>query len=136
MAIDWVKDASVSRIWPNSVEVQIRERQPVAFVELPPRRRGAGSRVGLVDEDGIVLEQPPGSKYDLPVLRGVREEQAEALRARRVHKMQRFLNEIGELSEQISEIDVRQRRQLSGSTRCRRSSYFTDDGRSELPPAP
>ena len=106
MAIDWVKDASVSRIWPNSVEVQIRERQPVAFVELPPRRRGAGSRVALVDEDGIVLEQPPGSEYDLPVLRGVREEQAESLRARRVHKMQRFLNEIGELGEQISEIDV------------------------------
>lgn len=106
LAIDWVRDASVSRIWPNKVEVLVTERRPVAFVELPPRRRGAGSRVALVDEDGTILEQPPGSQYDLPVLRGIREEQAETLRARRVHRMQSFLREIGELNKQISEINV------------------------------
>ena len=35
LAIDWVEDASVSRIWPDRLVVRIRERQPVAFVLLP-----------------------------------------------------------------------------------------------------
>src|SRR5262245_6975880 len=30
LAIDWVEDASVSRIWPNRLVVRIRERKPVA----------------------------------------------------------------------------------------------------------
>ena len=32
LAIDWVEDASVSRIWPDRLLVRIRERKPVAFV--------------------------------------------------------------------------------------------------------
>ena len=32
LAIDWVEDASVSRVWPDRLVVRIRERKPVAFV--------------------------------------------------------------------------------------------------------
>ena len=32
LAVDWVEDASVSRIWPDRLVVRIRERKPVAFV--------------------------------------------------------------------------------------------------------
>src|SRR6202041_2288758 len=32
LAIDWIEDASVARIWPNRLIVRVRERQPVAFV--------------------------------------------------------------------------------------------------------
>lgn len=106
LALDWVKNASVARIWPNSVEVRIEERQPVAFVELPPRSRGVAFRVALIDEDGVILEQPPRSQYDLPVLTGIREEHSEATRAVRVRRMQLLLEAIGELGDQISEIDV------------------------------
>ena len=35
LAVDWVEDASVSRIWPNRLLVRITERKPVAFVSLP-----------------------------------------------------------------------------------------------------
>ena len=32
LAIDWVEDASVARIWPDRLIVRMRERRPVAFV--------------------------------------------------------------------------------------------------------
>src|SRR5579863_2283488 len=35
LAIDWVEDASIARIWPNRMAVHIKERKPVAFVSLP-----------------------------------------------------------------------------------------------------
>jgi cell division protein FtsQ len=105
-AADWVKNASVARIWPNRVEVRIEERRPVAFVELPPRRRGALHHVALIDAEGVILEQPPRSRYDLPVLTGIREEQSETMRALRVRRMQRFLSDIGEMGNRISEINV------------------------------
>ncbi len=35
LAIDWVEDASVLRVWPNQVIVRVRERHPVAFAKLP-----------------------------------------------------------------------------------------------------
>ena len=43
LAIDWVQDAAVSKIWPDTLRVAIREREPVAFVRLPHahRRRDA-----------------------------------------------------------------------------------------------
>ena len=36
--VDWVKDASVARVWPNRVVVRVAERKPVAFVTLGSRR--------------------------------------------------------------------------------------------------
>ena len=36
--IDWVEDASVMRIWPDRLTVEIHERKPVAFVFSPLRR--------------------------------------------------------------------------------------------------
>ncbi len=34
LAVDWVKDASVSRRWPNRVSVNVIERRPVAFAQI------------------------------------------------------------------------------------------------------
>src|SRR5206468_654124 len=77
LGIDWVQDASVSRVWPNRLIVRVTERKPVAFVNLP-RPRGRDGRVVLIDEEGVLLEQPAQSKFTFPVLRGIREEQTEA----------------------------------------------------------
>src|ERR1035441_6112618 len=46
LAVDWVEDAAVSRIWPNRLLVRITERQPVAFVSLP-LHGGSGSAARL-----------------------------------------------------------------------------------------
>jgi cell division protein FtsQ len=104
LAINWIKDAAVARIWPNRVEVHVRERDPVAFVQL--KSRGARTRVALIDEDGVILDPPQKSEYDLPVLRGVSEEQSESMRAVRVKRAMELMRDVGPLGEQVSEIDV------------------------------
>ena len=81
-AVDWVKDASVARIWPNRVLVTVDERKPVAFVTL------GGSRYGLIDEDGVILP-PAHDRFALPVLAGVRASHTLSERRERVHRMLR-----------------------------------------------
>ena len=82
LAIDWVEDASVSRIWPNRLVVRITERKPVAFVNLP--QTIGGRRLLLIDRAGVLLEPPPQSRFAFPVLSGIRETQSEAERRVRV----------------------------------------------------
>src|SRR3954454_21296056 len=60
--IDWVKDASVSRIWPNQLVVRVVERTPVAFVQIPGERNTM--RVGLIDADGVFLSPQHGGKFN------------------------------------------------------------------------
>src|SRR2546423_7189836 len=94
LAIDWVRDASVSRIWPDRIVVRIWERKPVAFVNLPL----AGSsqfRFTLIDAEGVLLSPPPRVKFHFPVLRGVEEVQTEAERKEAVQAMMRLLDDLG-----------------------------------------
>lgn len=103
LAVEWVKAASLRRAWPNRLEVQVTERQPVAFAQIPAGRGGA-SRLALIDEDGVLLEPPQRSEFRLPVLTGLRREKA--ARREGVAKMLKLLAEVGPLAEKISEIDV------------------------------
>ena len=105
LAVEWVKDASVRRVWPNRLEIQLSERQPVAFVQVPSRHSGA-LRLALIDEDGVILEPPERAQYRLPVLTGVRRDQSLASRRDGVRRMLRLTGEAGSLAESISEIDV------------------------------
>ena len=98
--VDWVRDASVLRLWPNRVLVRVTERTPVAFITLAP------SRFGLIDEEGVILP-PAADRFKLPVLAGVHSSDAIAQRRERVHRMQRLTRELGaEAAAKISEIDV------------------------------
>ena len=105
LAIDWVKDASIARIWPNRMAVHILERKPVAFVNLPVSG-GRGSRVLLIDGEGVLLEQPPQSHFAFPVLSGITDEQSELERRLRVQAMQRLLGDVGPLGKNISEVNA------------------------------
>ncbi len=105
LAIDWVRDASVARIWPNRVAVRIAERVPVAFVQLASPPAGA-SRVALIDEDGVILEPHGPARFRLPVVTGIRRDQSEAARREAVQRMLHLLREVGPLGTRISEIDV------------------------------
>ena len=104
-AVDWVKDASIARLWPNRVIVNIWERKPVAFVAV------SSSRFGLIDEDGVILPPAP-DRFQLPVLAGVRSSDKVTERRDRVHRMLRLTRELGEMSAKISEIDVSDRDNL------------------------
>jgi cell division protein FtsQ len=107
LAISWVKDASVSRNWPNRLVVRVQERKPFANVLLGiANENEAATRVALVDEEGVWLETVSTIKVDLPVLRGLTLGMQEPERKIRVGRAQRMLREAGELSDGISEIDV------------------------------
>jgi cell division protein FtsQ len=103
--VDWVKDATVARMWPNRVLVRVAERKPVAFVTL------AASRYGLIDEDGVILP-PATDRFHLPVLQGVHARDPLADRRDRVQRMLRLLHALGGNAEKIAEVDVTDREDL------------------------
>ena len=99
LAIDWVADASVSRMWPDRLLVRVRERQPVAFV-------GSRSGVLLIDAYGALLDPPPTAQFAFPVLSGVREKDPPEVRRDRVRTFLRVQEDMGYLLKDVSEVDV------------------------------
>lgn len=106
--VDWVKNASVARLWPNRLWVRVWERKPVAFVAL------RSSRFGMIDEEGVILP-PTKDRFHLPVLTGVRAIDPIDERKMRVQRMLRLTTELGEDSAKLSEIDVTDRDNLKVS---------------------
>ncbi len=105
LQIDWVENASVSKVWPNTLRVRIHERTPVAFIRLLNRRDRA-SHFALIDRDGYILRPRVAAKFTLPVISGVRETESIENRRARVHRVLAMLKEIGSLAAHISEINV------------------------------
>ena len=104
LAIDWIKDATVSRFWPDRIVVRVVERSPVAFVQRPV---ADGSLMfGLIDEDGVLLDPQRASKLPLPVIVGIPGRDTEAMRRDRVKRFLRLQSEIGSYMEKVSEVDV------------------------------
>jgi len=107
LAIDWVEDAAVSRIWPNRLLVRITERQPVAFVSLPLHgASGSAARFLLVDAQGVLLDPPSRAQFAFPVLTGLSDEQSDAERRVRVRAMQGLMDDLGPAGQNISEINA------------------------------
>ncbi len=103
--IPWVESAAVMRLLPNRLQVDIRERTPVAFAQI-------GSKVALLDSGGVVMEMPPkrGKKYSFPVILGMGESEPLSTRAAR---MKIYLQLIAALdsgparySQDISEVEL------------------------------
>ncbi|MEO8100465.1 MAG: cell division protein FtsQ/DivIB [Acidobacteriota bacterium] len=98
-AVAWVQDASIARIWPNRLMINVVERKPVAFVTLP------SSRFALIDAEGIILPPAPDD-FNLPVLRGIKPSEPAEVRKAAVQRMLRLSAELGAAIKDISEIDV------------------------------
>jgi cell division protein FtsQ len=105
--LPWVEHATVMRLLPNNIRVQIRERTPVAFVR-------QGTQIGLVDAGGVLLDMQPDAAgdphYSFPVLTGVSADDPLSTRAARMEIYRRFmqaLDSTGEhLTDSLSEVDV------------------------------
>lgn len=105
LRIAWVKSATVSKVWPDTLQVTIEERVPVAFVHLPARKNGS-SEFALIDQDGYILRPRVPAKFTLPVIEGISESQPIENRRACVHRVIAMLGEIGPLASKISEINV------------------------------
>lgn len=99
LAIDWVEDAAVSRVWPDRLAVRIRERKPVAFVEVQ-------SAVMLIDGQGMLLEPPPQAQFSFPVLSGVRAEDSPDRRMEAVRALLDVEEALGPAMKDVSEVNA------------------------------
>ena len=99
LAIDWVEDVSVSRVWPDRLLVRIRERTPVAFVIFR-------SGVLLIDAHGVLLDPPAQAHFAFPVLSGVRDDEAEDQRSERVRVLLRLQEDMGYMAKDVSEVNT------------------------------
>jgi cell division protein FtsQ len=105
LAIDWVRTATVMRIWPDRVVVTVSERTPVAFAKLPIP--GTSRHwLALIDAEGVLLSIPPRVRFGLPVLSGVSEEQSDEERRVRVEAMTHLLADLGPQGKEISEVNA------------------------------
>jgi cell division protein FtsQ len=105
LAIDWVRTATVARVWPNRIVVTLTERLPVAFAKLPVNG-SARHWLALVDQDGVLMTLPHKTHFHLPVLSGLNEEQTDEDRRLRVKAMQHLLDDLGPQAKDISEINA------------------------------
>ncbi len=105
--LPWVSSATVMRLLPNRLRVQLVERTPVAFTR-------QGTRIGLVDASGVLLDMPPESAgdphYSFPVLTGLTPADTPEVRAARMEVYRRFMADLGSagagVTQSLSEVDV------------------------------
>lgn len=103
----WVERATVMRLLPNRIRVQVIERTPIAFVR-------QGGDIGMVDANGVLLDIPPDAPgnphYSFPVVTGIKANEPMSTRAPRMKLYQRFLQDLDsggqKVSSTVSEVDL------------------------------
>ena len=101
--ISWVESASVQRILPNRIRVELTERTPIAFVR-------NGNELALIDSHGVILDRPQGEDLPFPIVSGVSEDLAREQREKRMQIYQEFMKDVDLVragsSERVSELDL------------------------------
>ncbi len=101
--IPWVEQATVERLLPNRIRVELLERTPVAFLRL-------GTELALVDGHGVILERPLKAEFRFPVVDGIAETMSREAREQRMKLYVQFLKDIVLVrpgaAERVSEVDL------------------------------
>jgi cell division protein FtsQ len=101
--IPWVESASVQRILPNRIRVELTERTPVAFAR-------NGNELALIDAHGVILDRPQGEDLQFPIVSGVSEEISRDQREKRMQIYQEFMKDADLVragsSDRVSELDL------------------------------
>ena len=103
----WVKDATLRRLLPSTIEVMVEERTPVGL------GRFAG-RLYLIDEVGTVIDEhgPAFSEFDLPIIDGLAtspgpDVEVDGARTQLAARLITELEARPDLAARVSQIDVR-----------------------------
>jgi cell division septal protein FtsQ len=98
-ASPWVADATVRRTLPDTIQVEIRERIPLALAE--------ADGLYLMDEEGTLIDLygPRTAGFDLPIVRGLANTTGDARRDR-AQRAGALLGDLEELGSEISEVQV------------------------------
>jgi cell division protein FtsQ len=101
--IPWIESATVERILPNRIRIELTERTPIAFVR-------NGDEVALIDPHGVILDRPRDADFQFPIVSGVSEDLPRDQREKRIELYQEFMKDIelvrGGSSENVSEVDL------------------------------
>jgi cell division protein FtsQ len=102
--LPWIRSATVMRLLPNRLRIEIRERTPVAFVQV-------GSMTGLIDAAGVVMDLPRQSEpMSYPVITGLNSTDPLSIRAARMKLFAKVMQEIDTespgASREVSEINL------------------------------
>ena len=101
--IPWVEKASVARILPNKLRVELVERTPVAFLR-------QGAELALIDAYGVVLERPQQADYHFPVVTGIAVDAPREDREQQMKLFVQFMKDVESAqpgaSSQVSEVDL------------------------------
>jgi cell division protein FtsQ len=101
--LSWVESASVQRILPNRLRVELTERTPIAFLR-------NGTELALIDSHGVILDRPPGEDLQFPIVTGLSENMPREERGKRMQIYQEFIRDVDLVrpgsSERVSEIDL------------------------------
>ena len=107
--IPWVDEASVQRILPNHLRVEITERTPIAFFR-------NGTDLTLIDAQGVLLDRPEGEDYHFPIVTGLSENISREEREKRMQTYQEFMKAVELVkpgaTDRISELDLGNPRDL------------------------
>jgi cell division protein FtsQ len=107
--LPWVEEASVERILPNHLRVEITERTPVAFFR-------NGAELTLIDAHGVLLDRPEGEDFHFPIVTGLSESMSREEREKRMQTYQEFSKAIELVrpgsSDNLSELDLGNPRDL------------------------
>jgi cell division protein FtsQ len=103
-SIPWIESASVMRLLPNRLRIDIRERVPVAFVEV-------NGRIALIDAHGVIMDMPGAqSSFSFPVIVGTSDSEPLSTRAARMKIYAELIKQLdstgANYSHDLSEVDV------------------------------
>ena len=101
--IPWVESASMMRLLPNRIAVQVQERTPIAFAQI-------SNRIELVDAHGVVMDLPRKTHFSFPVVLGLSDSDPLSTRAAQMRIYQRLVSELdvggARYSNDLSEVDL------------------------------
>ena len=102
-AIPWVEHATVRRVFPNQIEVDIVERTPIAYLR-------QGSDLSLADAHGVILERPIEGAFHFPVVTGISTDMPRDDREARMQLFYGFSQQVDSAHpgamDRVSEADV------------------------------
>ncbi len=101
--IPWVESASVQRILPNRLRIELTERTPIAFAR-------SGNELALIDAHGVILDRPRGEELHFPIVTGVSEDLPRDQREKRMQTYAEFMKDVDLVrsgsSDRVSEVDL------------------------------
>jgi len=101
--LPWVESASIQRILPNRIRVELTERTPVAFLR-------DGSELDLIDAHGVILDRPQGEDLHFPIVTGLPDGMPREERGQRMQTYQEFVRDVELVrsgsADHVSEVDL------------------------------